>query len=72
MSNFYPEEIINSLSLSDSFSPCGFFPGPLPENSEYCVFEWRADIYFLSVKNCSFSSVLKSENFMFISSTFIF
>ena len=72
ISDFYPEEIIKSLSLSDWFSPYGFFQGHWAKISEYCVIEWHADIYFLSVKNCSFSSVLKSENFMFISSTFIF
>ena len=51
VSDFYPEEIINSLSLCDRF-----FQGHWPKII-VCV-EWRVDIYLLSVKKSSYSSVL--------------
>ena len=71
MFDFYTEEIINSLSLSDWFSPSGFFQGHLAENSEYCVFEWH-DEYLPSVsEKFNLQQCFKLEKFMFISGNLI-
>ena len=39
----------NKNTLSDWFSPSGFFLGHWPK-IVFCVIKWRADFYFLSLK----------------------
>ena len=71
MFDFFLKHNKNSLSLSDWFSPSGFFQGHLVENSEYCVFEWSAE-YLLSVsERFNLQQCFKLEKFMFISSNLI-
>ena len=61
----------NKNSLFDWFSPSGVFQGHLAENSEYCVFEWRAEYLLYVSKRFNLQQCFKSEKFMFISGILI-
>ena len=62
-----------SLSLSDWFSPSGFFQGHWPKILVLCVIKWRVYFYFLSLKIFVYSSVLSLIFiFIFISITLFF
>ena len=70
MSDFYPEEIINSLSLT-GFPIVGFFQGHWPKILSTVCLNGVLNIYFLSVKDLIYSSVLSLKKFMFISDILI-
>ena len=71
VSDFYPEEIINSLSLSDWFSPSGFFQGHWPKILSTVCLNGMLNIYLLLVKYLICSNVL-SLKILFIFRTLFF